>query len=212
MNLTEILLRNDNILSRTQISGVVKTDVSPIKLAMVLEGPPLQLQMQRNLSRVSDYILNRAKRHPKQVGEFLGCLITIAEIYSDSIFPDSLFRKWDYSLTRTQNGSNATAVAPNDILKELLKIDVTIVQAYENSKQSHLPNLIEWEIGIGPIHPFYDSCGRISRYIATLLRYWSRLPLPLYTDRDTYMDAARQGPLVFGNYLEGLPTVIPPSQ
>ena len=43
----------------------------------------------------------------------------------------------------------------------------------------------EWELIGGPLHPFYDGCGRISRaFSALLLHRGGSLP-PLYEDSKT---------------------------
>jgi hypothetical protein len=51
----------------------------------------------------------------------------------------------------------------------------------------------EWQLGGGPLHPFYDGCGRISRaFAAALLVRGGRL-LPLFDTSAQYFAAGNEG-------------------
>ena len=56
---------------------------------------------------------------------------------------------------------------------------------------------VEWDIAVGPLHTFYDACGRISRYFATLLFLWHSLPVVDRGERQIYFDHAIRGRAAF---------------
>ena len=92
MQLVEYLARTDECLSRTQKLGLVDTGVSPNKRSLNLDREFLLMTMERNRNQVATYITRRASRPPACEGEFLTCLMTIAEIYSQDLLPATIFR------------------------------------------------------------------------------------------------------------------------
>ena len=92
---------------------------------------------------------------------------------------------------------------PTDIPEGLLEIGnqaerlQTIVK--EDDKLELIAH-IEWELGVGPLHPFYDGCGRISRYFSALISLWTDTPLVRHQSRDEYFQHARGGEQAFAKY------------
>jgi hypothetical protein len=192
----------DSRLSRTVTSGRADVSVSSIKRAPVLSGEQLALRLAANRARVSEYIVGRLLRPPLVSGEFVACLLTIGELYSSGVFPSSLFRMWPYTV---KGGPSVTPVDAARVHDGLVALDTRVIEALTDGLGlSRIGAEVEWEIGIGPIHPFYDACGRIGRYGASLVRLWAGQVLPEYDSRDEYMARAALGIEAFVVYAESV--------
>jgi hypothetical protein len=75
------------------------------------------------------------------------------------------------------------------------------------TKGRDLAGMLEWEISTGPLHPFYDGCGRVGRAVAFLMQTWLGATVAEYGSRAEYLAAARKGKQHFVGYFASLPGV-----
>lgn len=194
------LLQVDKKLSRTVSVGLVNQAVSPLKKTMLVNGSALEAHLLDRLEHIARYLSQRASRPASTRGELLATLLSIAEIYSSGVFPEGIFRLWPYVAPIDE--VVGSIVATDQIWESLLSLENAYFSRLNNDATYDLAGWLEWEIGIGPIHPFYDSCGRISIYFSTLVSLWNHQPVPEHTNRDLYMNAARGGVGQFLGYRE----------
>lgn len=191
----------DAVLSRTASTGTVDTSVSAGKSAPNLSQSSLLTQLTQNRRRVVRYVLSRALRPPVASGDFLASLLAIGEIYSANVFESSLFRLWPYDYSKFNSTSQLPVIEPKSIVPALFELDSMILSRIRSSDASQLAGTVEWEIVFGPIHPFYDSCGRIGRYASALVAMWAGWFLFEHTSRASYLAAGSHGQQDFLAYL-----------
>jgi hypothetical protein len=192
------LLKVDKSLSRTISTGMVNQAVSSLKKPMLVNGNVLESHLLERLEQVARYVSQRACRPAVARGELLAALFSIAEIYSSGIFPEGLFRTWAYSAPIDE--ADSPEIEVDQIWASLLSLEDAYFTRLNVDASYDMAGWLEWEIGIGPIHPFYDSCGRISRYFSTLVSLWNHQSVPVHTNRDLYMNSARMGVDKFLDY------------
>ena len=194
----------DRTLSRTATTGKVDTAVSANKFAPSLDQAQLLAHLFRNRRRVIEYVLSRANRPPVTNGDFLATILSIGEIYSADVFESSLFRLWPYDYRKFNPSSQLSVIDSTAVVPALMELDTLVLSRIPDSETLSLAGHIEWEIVFGPIHPFYDSCGRIGRYISALVSFWTNSALSVHTSRPIYLAAGASGRQVFLDYLSTL--------
>lgn len=197
----------DANLSRTATSGVVNTSVSAVKVAPNLEAQELLNITSRNRDQVAKYIAERASRRPNAKGDFVGPLLAIAELYSVGVFSEGLLRAWEYDYGQFNPMTSLPKVEPDAILPKLLELDARVVACFRAGDLRGLASRVEWEVAFGPIHPFYDACGRIGRYASTLMALWAHESVRVHGGRAEYMSAGALGTEAFVAYCESCPEV-----
>jgi len=201
-SLLEYLRNTDSILSRTIRSGTVLTSVNLRKKQALLTGNKLRDRNSSNLQLVSEYISSRRNYVPNEPLEILVTLVTLAQLTNFGILPEGMFRTWDY--VTPANGNPLPSIPPSDIaagLESLSNECCAILKIEDQAQALREVAGLEWELCVGPLHPFYDACGRISRYFAVLVSLWMDIPLPHYSSREEYFAAACEGKAKFGEYV-----------
>jgi hypothetical protein len=195
MTNAKVTLRNylectDRILSRTS-TGTVNTNVSIRKKRPLLEGEKLIEQVKRNRDLIARFIEWKGVLNDPSEDECFYALITLANMTGFRLLPEGLLRVWKFPVA-----VNERPVAPEHVADELAKLGASIpligTRAGDEEKLSSIAG-VEWELGIGPLHPFYDGCGRISRYYSALLSKWFKTPVVQHTSRENYYSAGREG-------------------
>ncbi len=194
----------DSVLSRTVMSRGVDTTVSHDKQPPIVLGDDLVARMQHNVRMVASYIDLRSRRPAVARGEFVACLLCVAELYSHGIFPNGLFRAWNYFL---EPATVDCSIPPEHIWESVNGLEDTYYRRVRDGLVNDVHVWVEWELGIGPVYPFYDACGRISRYFSTLVAQWHARPLKVHRSRAAYMAAACGGIDSLVQYYANLPDV-----
>jgi hypothetical protein len=192
----------DRRLSRTAATGIADRTASPAKQPSRLEGPALRRRIDANRQLVARFIAWRRGAWPRGAGEHFGVLCTLGHLAGLGIFPAGLFREWEYDVGRYGVADAGPPVPPAGVEPALLALAGELARGRELAAAARVELVAraEWALGIGPLHPFYDGCGRISRYAATLLALWLDVPLVTHPSRDAYFRAARAGPRAFVAY------------
>jgi hypothetical protein len=193
----EYLTSVDATLSRTAIGNKVSTAASPLKKKALLSGNALSSQLENNRRLIAEYIEWRVTSPPKQEADFLESLLSMAGITGLRLFPEGIFRLWPYVGSDSLVFPEPDQVAPHNIYGAV--VDFCFRSYSELNRASDADTLvkilagIEWDIAVGPIHPFYDACGRISRYYTTLLSLWYSAPIVDRGTREGYFQDANEG-------------------
>jgi len=198
--LDDHLRRLDRMFSRTVATGAVDRTASPAKRPALVRGPALLARIAANRRLVARFIAWRRRAWPATAGEHFGVICTLAHLAGMGIVPAGLFREWEYDAGRY--GVAGRPVPCEEVPAALLALatEVSRGRTLRMPARIELVALTEWELGIGPLHPFYDGCGRISRYVATLLSLWLDVPVATHVSRDAYLGAARAGRDAFVAY------------
>lgn len=194
----------DVVLSRTATTGTVDTSVSAVKSAPNLSQASLLAHLTRNRRRVTEYVLSRAARPPVTNGDFLASILSIGELYSAGVFESSLFRLWPYDYRKFNPNSQLPVIDSSAVVPALIELDVLVLSRVQKADALSLAGYVEWEIVFGPIHPFYDSCGRIGRYVSGLVAIWTKSALFVHASRPNYLAAGSSGRQEFLDYLSTL--------
>lgn len=199
--LQRFLEENDLELSRTAKSGTADNSISSLKRPALVTGRELVEAVARNRLTVARFILAQSPYRPTSPLEPTGALLALAFLTNDGIAPNGLFRLWNYE--PQVRASSAERVEPKDIPENLGGIGSRLFEALRISSEREklaIVGEIEWDIGIGPLHPFYDGCGRISRYFSALSSLWLDVPMVHHTSRKEYMERASEGRREFIDY------------
>jgi hypothetical protein len=190
----------DRTLSRTVATGTIDRTASPAKRPALVTGSALLARIAANRRLVARFIAWRRRAWPATAAEHFGVICTLAHLAGLGIFPAGLFREWEYDAGR--HGVAGHPVPRDEVPAALLGFagEISRARALRAPARIELVARTEWEIGIGPLHPFYDGCGRISRYTATLLSLWLDVPVVTHASRDAYLGAARAGRDAFVTY------------
>ncbi len=196
-----ILAGMDQILSRTVLSGMTSTDIDRHKQAPLLAGDRLLKRIELNRKLISKYICWQHNNAKKTDWDYYQALLTIASFSSLGILPNGLLRAWPYNPSDVNFGGSE--IGFEEIPSQLLGIGrraKAIETAQTADEKRALIAQIEWEICVGPLHPFYDGCGRISRYYSALLSILGGISIVKHKSREDYFVAARAGKLAFVEY------------
>lgn len=192
----------DRVLSRTVKTGIALTGVHSTKRPSRFDGVSLQQVIARNRRRAASFIEWRSELRPTVGAEMTAALLGLAWLANFEITAGDLYRAWPYVTPGELANGVLPEVAPEDIAPGLLQIgeECVAITGFDTVAKLRAIARVEWEIGVGPLHPFYDGCGRVSRYFSTLLCFWNDLQPPRHSSRDTYMAAATEGLESFMNY------------
>lgn len=195
----ELLRRNDIALSRTARTGTLDTSASAEKLAPNCEASSAQALADENRRIAARYIVWRGSTAATEE-ELRHCLVVLSELVNCQLSLNGLFRSW--SIEKRQYGEERH-VPPGDVSGGVRELDVPSKGTMDNASTERKLAVIaalEWEVGIGPLHPFSDGCGRTARYFAALLSIVYRCPAVLHTDRVTYYHRGAAGKDDFTQY------------
>ena len=207
-SIVEYLERLDRCLSRTAASGQAHTSVSEKKCGLLLRGGELKKQMERNRRLVAAFIAWRSRWFPETIHEHHIALCTMAQLVGFRLLPRGLFREWSYDNSYGVKWVTAP-VEPAGIQGGLEGLAMQVLAGQCGEMEERVATIagIEWEMVVGPLHPFYDGCGRISRAYSRLVADWYKVRAAVHTSREAYFEAARGGREAFRKYYrEQVPT------
>jgi hypothetical protein len=200
-SLAGYLQANDEVMSRTAAKGTASTSVSLHKLPSLLTGVELTERVDANRRSATAHIVWRARTGTSAKSTIALELITLGEIVNAGISGGGIFRKWDVPY-----GSSASVPwqsVPKALLSGQFANGIDALGSGDGALR--FVGGLEWEIGIGPLHPFYDGCGRVSRYLSALLCLRHQIPLVSRISREAYFEAGRRGKSDFQQYFASLP-------
>lgn len=199
-----MLKTNDMALSRTSAQGQGDTSASQLKLPLRLSGEPLKESLLKNRLSVAQFIVGSNATVASSGPNLMASILCIANLTVSGTLPDSLFRVWPLPDGRTYGPpQDSTPVQPNEIWSRLFEVSGLACIQFKTDPLAAAA-LLEWEIGIGPLHPFYDACGRASRGISVLLQYVSGEKIRTHLTREEYFDAGKKGRQAFLEYYRRL--------
>ncbi len=201
--INQYLQKTDEALSRTVQNKSIITAASDRKRHALLGGDKLSRQISRNRRLIAEYVNWRQRYIPRRTEDFLTSILTLGEIAGLNLFPESSFRQWDYSGTHGIVFDIDELVAPSRILSTLITFASDLANRTPELATGSGLSIVagtEWDIAIGPIHPFYDGCGRISRCFSTLLCLSFSLPIIWRGSREDYFSHAVRGRNDFMSY------------
>jgi len=207
--LLDYLERNDDALSRTVRTGEVNLGTNAKKRPPPITDAKLITKVSENRGKALALICTLSRRGPDQWFDFYSALILIAYQALDGLAVEGLLRRWEYDPKKYKVATTEHLVSPEEIPQELYVLAQSTFSYLKTAPANGLKKVIaglEWDLGIGPIHPFYDACGRISRYFSSLVCLWSRQTLPIHSSREEYMAAAGAGRDQFIEYWLARPT------
>lgn len=201
--LDDYLAHNDAALSRTVRTGKVAVSTDDKKQAPPISNAALVSKVSANRRRVADLLRTLSPRTPDEWFDFYAALIVVAHHALEGLNAPGLLRRWEYDPRKYNVITTESLVPFNAIPEELSRLAERTFSTLKNAPTNETAAVIaglEWDLGIGPIHPFYDACGRISRYFSALVCIWSGRALPLHDSREEYMTAAQAGRDEFVEY------------
>ena len=190
-----IILRNSESLSRSR-TGVLDTAVSSAKsIAPQIDLKELVRENEINAARD---MFSAGRRLVALDGDRLyDYLLSIVRGVNQGIVPaDRLFRSWSIPYHEVDIPPTEVPDRLREFCRwisastELLRADPPIVAGE-----------VEWQLNAGPLHPFYDGCGRVSRLFSAFLLVNNHCLLPLYESRASYFRAAQLGVAQFVPYV-----------
>lgn len=196
-----LLEHNDNVLSRTTKNLFIDTSASAEKKDGLLNGQHLAKRIGENRLLIATFIEWQSRRSSISEWEHAFCLVTLGYLAGLCILPAGLFREWEYRLPANNEG--LLEVRATDIPSKILEFGMRSAKISGLSDiESRIATVggLEWELVVGPLHPFYDGCGRVSRYFSTMLCLWNKLPVVQHSSRDEYFEHARRGRSAFEKY------------
>jgi hypothetical protein len=195
----------DEALSRTARTGSAATSVNPNKKPALLSGNALREAVETNRNRAAAFIHWQRRNNVVRPDDIIAVLTGLGWIVNFGILSEGLYRAWSY--VTPGDGNGAPAVPPARIGAGLVDLgaECAAIACLDPAGKARAIARVEWEIGIGPLHPFYDGCGRVSRYFSALLCFWHEAPLRIHPSRDVYMAAATAGEGAFIDYWVAAP-------
>ncbi len=200
---------NNRRLSRTH-GGESDTSASHEKLPLLLTGDALRRQSAENERRVCQLIMDwRTEPLLTDWAVIRQVLFVMADLTNTGLLPAGRLRVWDvpYPVQPAEDDGYQPAPSrriPADEMPQAVETFCRTIHARLHELAADpvaLAAWAAWHINPGPLHPFYDGCGRVSRtFSAWLLARASRFP-PLFEDWSTYFTHAAGGPAVFADYM-----------
>ena len=211
--LIEYIQTTDQTLSRTARDGTAATGVHVGKRASRLTGANLHRALVQNRAATAAFIDWQSEQRPRSAFGMGATLTGLAWIVNFGIIAGELYRAWPYVTPGDGANSALPPVPPEGIADGLERLagECAAIAHCDRPAQSRAIAHIEWEIGIGPLHPFYDGCGRVSRCFSTMLCLWHGRQPPIHISRETYMSAATKSEADFIEYWISAPVAtLPP--
>jgi hypothetical protein len=150
---------------------------------------------------VTNFIVSQAFQIPQCPEEATACLITVALLTNLGISYGTLYRLWPYE--PQVHGYSGPLIRPSEIRGKLVEVGTSLMRSIgigDTEQRLQTIAQVEWQLGIGPLHPFYDGCGRISRYFSAIIACWQEVPLVYHRSRVEYMGHASDGITAFTEY------------
>ena len=206
---SRILEENTLRLSRTR-QGKSDTGSSRTKEPLLLAGEALKAKVIHNEEKVHRYVYGAHGEAAPKSGEGVEqILCTIADMTNEGLLPKGRFRTWEIrpnqrSLTDGEVISGPDAkVSPEELPQVVSDFCSEISRRWDELGRDPVPLAAwaEWQLNVGPLHPFYDGCGRISRAFAAYLLVTGGYLLQLYDDPKSYFAHGNKGIKIFTSYV-----------
>ena len=207
--LSRVMDENNVRLSRTRM-GLCDTSTSPLKQPLLFSGDELRLRMLRNERRIHQFLFqSRHNPPPCDAQAVEDLLLGIADMTNQGLLPGGRFRAWCIEAREKSPSQDATAsmppakVPPEQLPGAVAAFARSVYQRWEELGADPVPLAAwaEWQLNAGPLHPFYDGCGRIARsFAAALLVRASWFP-PWYDDHASYYRHSDAGIATFIAYV-----------
>lgn len=186
MTWREIFVASDLAMSRTS-RGVSDTSANPRKHPLLLEGEALREASARNRERLLD-LLETLPRPDSPEAAAAG-LARLEAAVNEDLLPEGRFRTWELDYP---DGNISAHAAVKDLPAEMERFAVTLHERWGAEDPAATAAFAEWNLN-GPIHPYYDGCGRISRAAGAWVLLRAGEPPPLYESRPAWYEAAARG-------------------
>lgn len=200
--LLQALEGNDQALSRTAASGASDTTVSVEKKPLRLRGEALMQAVDRNRAATARFIEGLTAENLTSGKDLHALILAIAGLTLHGLLPAGIYRSWDLPEDRLYGPlEDSQRISIHEIDRRLLQVSDEIVTVVRHDPFT-AASIAEWEIGIGPLHPFYDACGRISRAVSALILSTAGLKIVRHSSRDAYLGNGARGKAAFLGYLK----------
>ena len=176
-------------LSRT-FHGLSDTQSSAKKRPLKLQGQELARQTSANAQELYSVLLRlRSLPAPLSAEEVSQRMEAIETAVNRGLLPAGRFRTWN------PESNDRSPFAVTTPWQEVpIQLDQLCQELYRRWREDPVvvAAWLEWTIQ-GPIHPYYDGCGRISRGLSAWILLGAGQPVPRYRDREEWFLRARQG-------------------
>lgn len=191
-----VFVETDLAMSRTS-RGVSDTSASSRKHPLKLEGEALREASQRNRDRLLDLL--EVLPAPTTRQEAADGLARIEATVNEGLLPEGRFRTWELDYP---DGNIAAHVAVKDLPAEMDRLAAELCARWPAPGEDPVPAaaFVEWTLN-GPLHPYYDGCGRISRAAGAWVLLRSGALPPRYASKAEWYRAAAGGLEAFTEYV-----------
>lgn len=206
---SRIMRENTLRLSRTR-QGKSDTGSAKKKEPLLLSGEALKEKVINNEEMVHQYVYSANCEAIPQSGEGVEqILYAIADIANEGLLPKGRFRTWEiHANQQSVTGGGAVSgpeakVKPGELPQAVAYFCSEVSRCRDELGGDPVPLAAwaEWQLNGGPLHPFYDGCGRISRAFAAYLLVAGGHLLPLYDDSQSYFAHGNEGIEAFTAYV-----------
>jgi hypothetical protein len=192
-------------LSRTTRTRKISNRTSEHKIVSAIDAVSLDTFIRRNTSSLARFMSWKCRCMPEGFRDLYGVVWTCAELINEDIAPAGILRTWQYDPSTYGVRFHGDVCEPTAIVDRLRAFCDQIEDLMRRGvgEPEELACALEWELLAGPLHPFYDGCGRVGRAAAFLMRSWMAVDIPKYGGREAYFRAARTGREGFLRYVRG---------
>jgi hypothetical protein len=203
-----IMTENNRRLSRTH-HGHSEVGASAEKLPLLLAGSALRDQAERNGLEVCRLVHAQSSAAlVRSEVDIRKLLLELADRTNQGLLPAGRYRTWHIGANQPSiTGGPAVSgpeprIPPEKIQEALNDLCHKLWQDWSDLVRDPVPVAAwaEWQVGGGPLHPFYDGCGRISRAFASALLVRGGHLLPLFDESERYFSAGNRGMESFLTY------------
>lgn len=212
--ISRILQENSRRLSRTT-SGFSNTQTHSRKLPLRFTGESLKEKARENEHAVGKWIYaTRNDPPPHSRSDVLTLIWKVCDGINAELLPTKeRLRCWPIgTYQKSLDGSNPSGrtepkLDPDRLPEAMDRYADVLLERWSELSTEPVPLAAwaEWQLNGGPLHPFYDGCGRISRAYSAMLLVRGRTLLPIYDSLNNYFDHGHQGETAFADYMrEGI--------
>lgn len=194
------VLENSGRLSRTR-KGTSDVSASHQKCSLLKSGDELQRHAADNERRAATLAWRVAQSGLRWPEALLALVLNVAVEVNNGLLPLGLFRTWAHAST---DGIEHALSPPDSILESLYQCTIETTRLWKCGLPIDAAASLEWELMFGPLHPFYDGCGRTSRIVGAALLYAAGLALPRHDLASAYFAAGSDGTETFAKYLRSV--------
>lgn len=186
LQIIERLELSENQLSRTR-KGHADTTASTTKSPLLLSGEQLAQKTALNTKALHRLLFElRERPAPNSVSEVQRSLRQIEDTVNEGLLPGGRYREWELSYADDSAEFSKKALA-KDVPQAMDRFTRELFVRWSQLPSAAVVTAAwaEWMIQ-GPIHPYYDGCGRISRAVSAWILLWSGQTVPVYSSRQDW--------------------------